>query len=122
MDKLLIQGGFPLSGEVSISGAKNAALPILCASLLSAEALHITNLPHLNDVATMLRLIGQMGVEVTMDGNSVLILDSRGVNSPPASYDMVKTMRGSILCLWPSLAVLIIAHCSRFWRCGLKFL
>ncbi|MBK7357401.1 UDP-N-acetylglucosamine 1-carboxyvinyltransferase [Propionivibrio sp.] len=104
MDKLLIQGGFPLSGEVSISGAKNAALPILCASLLSAEALHITNLPHLNDVATMLRLIGQMGVEVTMDGNSGLILDSRGVNSPTASYDMVKTMRASILVLGPLLA------------------
>ena len=84
MDKLLIQGGSPLHGEVSISGAKNAALPILCASLLSAEPLHITNLPHLNDVSTMLRLIGQMGVEVTMDGNDGLILNSHGLNNPAA--------------------------------------
>ena len=104
MDKLLIQGGSPLHGEVSISGAKNAALPILCASLLSAEPLHITNLPHLNDVSTMLRLIGQMGVEVTMDGNDGLILNSHGLNNPAAPYDMVKTMRASILVLGPLLA------------------
>jgi UDP-N-acetylglucosamine 1-carboxyvinyltransferase len=104
VDKLLIQGGSPLHGEVSISGAKNAALPILCASLLSAEPLHITNLPHLNDVSTMLRLIGQMGVEVTMDGNDGLILDSHGLSNPAAPYDMVKTMRASILVLGPLLA------------------
>jgi UDP-N-acetylglucosamine 1-carboxyvinyltransferase len=104
VDKLLIQGGSPLHGEVSISGAKNAALPILCASLLSAEPLHITNLPHLNDVSTMLRLIGQMGVEVTMDGNDGLILNSHGLNNPAAPYDMVKTMRASILVLGPLLA------------------
>ena len=104
MDKLLIQGGSPLNGEVSISGAKNAALPILCASLLSAEPLHITNLPHLNDVSTMLRLIGQMGVEVTMAGNDGLILDSHGLSNPAAPYDMVKTMRASILVLGPLLA------------------
>ena len=60
MDKLLIQGGVPLSGDVSISGAKNAALPILCACLLTAEPLHLRNVPHLNDIATMLRLIAQM--------------------------------------------------------------
>ena len=104
MDKLLIQGGARLAGEVAISGAKNAALPILCASLLSAEPLHLTNVPHLNDISTMLRLIAQMGVEVTMDGTDGLVLDSRGLNNPLAPYDMVKTMRASILVLGPLLA------------------
>jgi len=104
VDKLLIQGGTPLSGEVAMSGAKNAALPILCASLLSAEPLHLTNVPHLNDISTMLRLIAQMGVEVTLDGTDALVLDSRGLNNPLAPYDMVKTMRASILVLGPLLA------------------
>jgi len=104
VDKLLIQGGARLSGEVAISGAKNAALPILCASLLSAEPLQLTNVPHLNDISTMLRLIAQMGVEVTMDGTDGLVLDSRGLNNPLAPYDMVKTMRASILVLGPLLA------------------
>mgnify|MGYP000057668763 CR=1 FL=1 len=99
MDKLLIEGGKALSGEVAMSGAKNAALPILCASLLTAEPVHFTNVPHLNDVSTMLRLLGQMGVDVTMDGNDGLILDSRGLNNPLAPYEMVKTMRASILVL-----------------------
>ena len=84
MDKLLIQGGTPLSGEAAISGAKNAALPILCASLLTAEPMHFINVPHLNDVSTMLRLIGQMGVEVTMEGNDGLFLNSHGLNNPTA--------------------------------------
>ena len=104
MEKLLIQGGTPLSGEVARSGAKKAALPILCACLLTADPLNLKNVPHLNDISTMLRLIGQMGVEVTMDGNDGLILDSRGLNNPTAPYDMVKTMRASILVLGPLLA------------------
>lgn len=104
MDKLLIQGGNVLSGEVAVSGAKNAALPILCASLLTAEPLHLTNVPHLNDIATMLRLLGEMGVGVTMDGVDGLVLDGRGLNNPVASYEMVKTMRASILVLGPLLA------------------
>jgi len=104
VDKLLIQGGTPLSGEVAISGAKNAALPILCASLLSAEPLQLTNVPHLNDISTMLRLIAQMGVEVTLDGTDGLVLDSHGLNNPLAPDDMVKTMRASILVLGPLLA------------------
>ena len=104
MDKLLIQGGTSLAGEVAMSGAKNAALPILCACLLTADPLNLKNVPHLNDISTMLRLIGQMGVEVTMDGNDGLILDSRGLNNPTAPYDMVKTMRASILVLGPLLA------------------
>ncbi|MQY52611.1 UDP-N-acetylglucosamine 1-carboxyvinyltransferase [Rhodocyclus tenuis] len=104
MDKLLIQGGVPLAGEVVISGAKNAALPILCASLLSSETLNLTNLPHLNDVSTMLRLIAQMGVGVTLEGADGLSLDSRSITQPLAPYDMVKTMRASILVLGPLLA------------------
>jgi len=104
VDKLLIQGGTPLAGEVAISGAKNAALPILCASLLSSEPLQLSNVPHLNDISTMLRLIAQMGVEVTLDGADGLVLDSRGLNNPLAPYDMVKTMRASILVLGPLLA------------------
>ena len=74
MDKLLIQGGRALSGEVAISGAKNAALPILCASLLTIEPLCLTNVPHLNDISTMLRLLGGMGVSVTLDGIDGLLL------------------------------------------------
>jgi len=104
VDKLLVQGGSPLSGEVAISGAKNAALPILCASLLSAEPLRLSNVPHLNDISTMLRLIAQMGVGVTLDGTDGLLLDSSGLNNPLAPYDMVKTMRASILVLGPLLA------------------
>lgn len=104
MDKLLIHGGTPLFGEVDISGAKNAALPILCACLLTAEPLHLRNVPQLNDISTMLRLIAQMGVEVTLDGADGLILDSRGLNNPVAPYDMVKTMRASIMVLGPLVA------------------
>jgi UDP-N-acetylglucosamine 1-carboxyvinyltransferase len=104
MDKLLIRGGRALAGEVAISGAKNAALPILCASLLTAEPLCLTNVPHLNDISTMLRLLGDMGVGVTMDGADGLMLDGGGVNNPVASYEMVKTMRASILVLGPLLA------------------
>lgn len=104
MDKLLIQGGYALSGEVAMSGAKNAALPILCASLLSADPLHFTNVPHLNDISTMLRLLGDMGVGVTRDGIDGIVLDGRGLNNPVASYEMVKTMRASILVLGPLVA------------------
>ena len=104
MDKLLIEGGRVLSGEVAISGAKNAALPILCASLLSADPLHLTNVPHLNDISTMLRLLGDMGVGVTMDGIDGMVLNGGGLNNAVASYEMVKTMRASILVLGPLVA------------------
>ncbi|MBW7901590.1 MAG: UDP-N-acetylglucosamine 1-carboxyvinyltransferase [Rhodocyclaceae bacterium] len=104
MDKLILQGGVPLAGEVAVSGAKNAALPILCASLLTAEPLQLANLPHLNDISTMLRLLGQMGVEVTLDGPAGLVLDAKGLNNPLAPYDLVKTMRASILVLGPLVA------------------
>ena len=104
MDKLLIEGGKVLSGEVAMSGAKNAALPILCASLLTTDPLHLTNVPHLNDISTMLRLLGDMGVGVTMDGIDGMVLNGGGLNNAVASYEMVKTMRASILVLGPLVA------------------
>ncbi|QEL65917.1 UDP-N-acetylglucosamine 1-carboxyvinyltransferase [Oryzomicrobium terrae] len=104
MDKLAIEGGLPLAGEVAISGAKNAALPILCAGLLSADPLTLTNLPHLKDVATMLRLLAQMGVGVTLDGVDGVVLEGAGLNNPVAPYEMVKTMRASVLVLGPLVA------------------
>lgn len=104
MDKLLIQGGITLSGEVAISGAKNAALPILCAALLTSEPVHFKNVPQLNDISTMLRLLGDMGVGVTMDGVDALTLNGGALNNPVASYEMVKTMRAAILVLGPLVA------------------
>ena len=104
MDKLLIKGGAALSGEVAISGAKNAALPILCASLLTSDPLHLTNVPQLKDISTMLRLLGDMGVGVTMDGVDGIVVDGGNLNNPVASYEMVKTMRASILVLGPLVA------------------
>ncbi|MGB4064892.1 MAG: UDP-N-acetylglucosamine 1-carboxyvinyltransferase [Azonexus sp.] len=104
MDKLLIEGGRVLSGEVAMSGAKNAALPILCASLLTSDPLHLTNVPHLNDISTMLRLLGDMGVGVTMDGIDGMELNGGGLTNAVASYEMVKTMRASILVLGPLVA------------------
>ncbi|MFZ5485010.1 MAG: UDP-N-acetylglucosamine 1-carboxyvinyltransferase [Pseudomonadota bacterium] len=103
MDKLVIEGGRRLSGEVAISGAKNAALPILCAALLSAEPLTLDNVPELNDIGTMLRLLEQMGVKVERAGNRV-VLDASGLSNPVAPYELVKTMRASILVLGPLAA------------------
>ncbi len=104
MDKLLIQGGQRLVGEVAISGAKNAALPILCTALLTKSPMQFANVPHLNDISTMLRLLADMGVNVTLDGPEGLVLDGNGLSNPVASYDMVKTMRASILVLGPLVA------------------
>jgi len=103
VDKLLIEGGCRLNGEVAISGAKNAALPLLCASLLSAEPLCLENVPQLNDISTMLHLLGDMGVAVKPEAGG-LVLDGGGLDNPVASYEMVKTMRASILVLGPLLA------------------
>lgn len=103
MDKLLIEGGARLSGEVAISGAKNAALPILCAALLTAEPVTFTNVPQLKDIGTLLALLGQMGVKVERAGDTVT-LDASGLNNPVAPYEMVKTMRASILVLGPLVA------------------
>ncbi|MDR1423263.1 MAG: UDP-N-acetylglucosamine 1-carboxyvinyltransferase [Azoarcus sp.] len=103
MDKLLIEGGKRLVGETSISGAKNAALPILCAALLSAEPVTFTNVPQLKDVATLLALLGQMGVKIEREGDTVT-LDASALDNPVAPYEMVKTMRASILVLGPLVA------------------
>ncbi|MCK2096409.1 UDP-N-acetylglucosamine 1-carboxyvinyltransferase [Thauera aromatica] len=103
MDKLLIEGGARLHGEIAISGAKNAALPILCAALLSAEPVTFTNVPRLNDIDTLLALLGQMGVKVAREGHTVT-LDAGGLDNPVAPYEMVKTMRASILVLGPLVA------------------
>src|SRR5437868_7301189 len=104
MDKLVIEGGTPLRGEVRVSGAKNAALPILCASLLTTEPLRVANVPRLNDVRTMVTLLAQMGAKSErIDGEAVL-LDARHIDWPLAPYELVKTMRASILALGPLLA------------------
>ena len=103
MDKLAIEGGVALRGEVRVSGAKNAALPILCASLLTAEPLVLTGVPELNDVRTMRSLLAQMGVRAEVDANALTMSAAR-VDWPLAPYEMVKTMRASILALGPLLA------------------
>ena len=104
MDALSIQGGYPLDGEVRISGAKNAALPILTASLLSDEPLSLGNVPHLKDVSTMLALLGHMGVAITLDDQNHVTLNGAQIANREAPYDMVKTMRAAILVLGPTLA------------------
>jgi len=104
MDKLLIRGGRSLQGEVAISGAKNAALPELCAALLTAEPVLLGNVPHLQDVATMQRLIANMGVAIERTEQGGMRMDASGLNSPEAPYELVKTMRASVLALGPLLA------------------
>ncbi|HYA46292.1 MAG TPA: UDP-N-acetylglucosamine 1-carboxyvinyltransferase [Burkholderiales bacterium] len=108
MDKLVIQGGVPLAGDVRVSGAKNAALPLMCAALLTAEDLTLSNVPHLRDVSTMVRLLSQMGVEVSLDDRLGLSLRAARLSEPVAPYDLVKTMRASILVLGP-----LVARCGR---------
>ena len=103
MDKLLITGGKRLSGDIRISGAKNAALPILCAGLLTADMLVLANVPHLQDVATMQKLLRQMGLSIEANGE-LLEVNGAGINHPEAPYEMVKTMRASILVLGPLVA------------------
>jgi UDP-N-acetylglucosamine 1-carboxyvinyltransferase len=104
MDKLLIEGGAALSGEVTVSGAKNAALPILTAALLTDEPLTVTNVPHLHDVTTMLNLLAQMGVAVSMDERLGVELAAKRISEPVAPYELVKTMRASVLVLGPLAA------------------
>lgn len=103
MDQFLIQGGHPIDGEVVISGAKNAALPLLAATLLASTPMTLTNVPDLKDVTTLIKLIEGMGVTVKRDGDRVYI-DNSTLNSKFAPYDLVKTMRASILVLGPLLA------------------
>ena len=104
MDKLLIRGGRTLNGEVSIAGAKNAALPEICAALLSAEPLTLLNVPSLKDVSTMLKLLRNMGVKADLQGDGELVLNAGEITTPEAPYELVKTMRASVLALGPLLA------------------
>ncbi len=104
MDRLLIQGGVPLAGEVRVSGAKNAALPLMCAALLTDQPLRLSNVPHLRDVTTMLSLLTRMGVEVSVDDKLGVELIAADIAKPEAPYDLVRTMRASILVLGPLLA------------------
>ena len=104
MDKLLIRGGTKLRGEIYASGAKNSALPILAASLLADSPLKVGNLPHLNDVTTMLELLGSMGVDVMLSDEMEVQVDTSSINNLNARYELVKTMRASILVLGPLLA------------------
>jgi UDP-N-acetylglucosamine 1-carboxyvinyltransferase len=104
MDKLLISGGKQLHGTVAISGAKNAALPELCAALLTADQVTLTNVPRLQDVSTMLKLICNMGVSAQQGDDGLVVLNAGALNHPEAPYELVKTMRASVLALGPLLA------------------
>ena len=118
MDRLRITGGRQLAGEILVSGAKNAALPILCACLLAADTLELSRVPSLQDVRTMLRLLRQLGVRDGRDGDT-LTLDARELSSHEAPYDLVKTMRASILVLGPLLARLGQARVSLPGGCAI---
>jgi UDP-N-acetylglucosamine 1-carboxyvinyltransferase len=104
MAKILISGGTPLNGEVGISGAKNAVLPILAACLLADEPVSIGNVPHLHDVTTFIELLGQMGVQLVLDDRMKMHIDPRTTSTCVAPYDLVRTMRASILVLGPLVA------------------
>jgi len=104
MDKLQIQGGTPLDGQIRVSGAKNAALPIFAGSLLTAEPVTISNSPHLHDVTTMIELLACLGVGVSLDENMQVEITAENVSSFCAPYELVKTMRASFLVLGPLLA------------------
>ena len=104
MDKLIISGGIPLQGEIAISGAKNAALPILAATLLTDEPVIISNVPHLHDITTTMGLLGRMGAELTIDEKMNIEVNNKSLTDLFAPYEMVKTMRASILVLGPLLA------------------
>ena len=112
MDKLIITGGAQLSGELRISGAKNAALPILAATLLCEEPVSIGNIPHLHDITTTMQLLGQMGIELTIDEKMNIEINSSTITKYEAPYDLVKTMRASILVLGPLIARFGEAHVS----------
>mgnify|MGYP001019769282 CR=1 FL=1 len=104
MDQLLIQGGVPLVGELEISGAKNAVLPIIVGALLADSPITLTNIPHLRDVTTSIELLATMGAEITIDERLALEIDPRSINRFEVPYELVKTMRASILVLGPLLS------------------
>jgi len=104
MGKLMISGGEPLKGEIRISGAKNAVLPILAATLLADKPVTVGNVPHLHDVTTMMELLGQFGAKLTVDERLAIEVDTRAIHQYRAPYELVRTMRASILVLGPLLA------------------
>jgi UDP-N-acetylglucosamine 1-carboxyvinyltransferase len=108
MDKLRVRGGRPLEGSVRVSGAKNAALPIMCAALLTDQPIALSNVPRLMDVRTMAKLLAQMGVETSPQSGGRIAIRAAAVNNPEASYELVKTMRASVLVLGP-----LLARCGR---------
>lgn len=119
MDKLLIEGGLALHGEVTISGAKNSALPILASSLLTDESMEIANVPHLHDVTTTIELLGRMGLSIIVDEKMNVEINSSGISSFFAPYELVKTMRSSILVLGPLLARYGVAEVSLPGGCAI---
>jgi len=119
MDKLIITGGKRLSGELRISGAKNAALPILAATLLSEAPVSVGNIPHLHDITTTMELLGRMGVHLTVDEKMNIEVDSSTINSFVAPYELVRTMRASILVLGPLVARFGEAHVSLPGGCAI---
>lgn len=106
MDKIIIEGGHPLNGRIRVGGAKNAALPLLCASLLTEEKLTLTNLPHLADIKTLTNLLAQHGVKIDIggEGNRVIEMTTKEITSTMAPYDLVRKMRASVLVLGPLVA------------------
>ncbi|THB73978.1 MAG: UDP-N-acetylglucosamine 1-carboxyvinyltransferase [Gammaproteobacteria bacterium] len=119
MDKLLISGGKPLEGEIRISGAKNAALPILAATLLADSPVVIGNIPHLQDITTTMELLGRMGVNLTLGDKMTIEVDPTTITSQVAPYDLVKTMRASILVLGPLLTKFGTAEVSLPGGCAI---
>jgi UDP-N-acetylglucosamine 1-carboxyvinyltransferase len=119
MDKLIITGGAQLSGELRISGAKNAALPILAATLLSEHPVTVGNIPHLHDITTTMQLLGQMGIQLTIDEKMNIEVHSSTITKYEAPYELVKTMRASILVLGPLLARFGEAHVSLPGGCAI---
>ncbi|WP_432744183.1 UDP-N-acetylglucosamine 1-carboxyvinyltransferase [Methylobacter sp. G7] len=119
MDKLIITGGARLSGELRISGAKNAALPILAATLLSEAPVSVGNIPHLHDITTTMELLGRMGLDLTVDEKMNIEVDSSTINSFVAPYELVRTMRASILVLGPLVARFGEAHVSLPGGCAI---
>ncbi|MDP6551346.1 MAG: UDP-N-acetylglucosamine 1-carboxyvinyltransferase, partial [Arenicellales bacterium] len=104
MESLVIRGGQPLNGDVRIGGAKNAALPVLISALLTDQDLLIDNVPHLRDITTVLELLGRLGARIEVDEKSVIRVNAGTLTSRRAPYELVKTMRASILVLGPLLA------------------
>ncbi|NOT83433.1 MAG: UDP-N-acetylglucosamine 1-carboxyvinyltransferase, partial [Methylococcaceae bacterium] len=119
MDKLIITGGTALNGEIRISGAKNAALPILAATILSEAPVSIGNVPHLHDITTTMELLGRMGIQLVVDEKMNIEVDSSFIENYEAPYELVRTMRASILVLGPLLTRFGEAHVSLPGGCAI---